>query len=66
MVTNHTTMIGPNSRPTRSVPPRWMANRNSRIIRLIGTTQCDRCGATTLRPSTAPSTEIAGVITPSP
>ena len=64
--TNQTAITGPNSRPTRSVPWRW--NRNSAVstTSVIGTTQVSRPGAATLRPSTAESTEIAGVITPSP
>ena len=36
------------------------------IAAVIGTTRLASDGAATLRPSTAESTEIAGVITPSP
>ena len=32
----------------------------------IGTTRCSSAGVATLSPSTAPSTEIAGVMIPSP
>ena len=59
-------MTGPNSRPTAPVPKRWMANSTVRIASAIGTTSESSDGATTSRPSTADSTEIAGVIMPSP
>src|SRR3546814_5894180 len=41
-------------------------NTANSTITTIGTIQACSCGATTSRPSTADSTEIAGVITPSP
>ena len=63
---NHTAMIGPNSRPTAPVPKRWIANRTVRITSVSGTTRWSSPGATTSMPSTADSTEIAGVIIPSP
>ena len=66
MVTNHATMTGPNSRPTLAVPRFWRANRSSSSTAAIGTTQGASPGAAISRPSTAASTEIAGVITPSP
>ena len=35
---NHTTITGPNSRPTVPVPKRWMANRATRMATAMGTT----------------------------
>ncbi len=66
MTRNQTSITGPNSLPTRSVPWRWNRNSAVRTTSVIGTTQVCSAGAATLRPSTAPSTEIAGVMTPSP
>ena len=57
MVTNQTTMTGPNRRPTRCVPYCWIdedADRGSPTA--IGTTYGSNSGVATLRPSTAPST----------
>ena len=66
MVTNHTTITGPKRRPTRSVPCRWMANTPTSMTTVIGTTYGSNTEVTTLRPSTALSTVMAGVIMPSP
>ena len=66
MVANHTIITGPNTAPTVPVPVRWMANRAIRITTEIGTTHASAAGATISMPSTAESTEIAGVIIPSP
>jgi len=63
---NHTTITGPNSRPTAPVPKRWMRNSTVMIAIVISTTNDSSAGAATFRPSTADSTEIAGVIIPSP
>src|SRR3546814_992752 len=63
---NHRIVTGPNTLPTFSVPKRWAMNTANSTITTIGTIQACSCGATTSRPSTADSTEIAGVITPSP
>ena len=38
MVTNHTTITGPNSAPTRAVPRDWIMNRPTRMTTVIGTT----------------------------
>ena len=62
MARNHAVMTGPNSRPTRAVPMRCAANSNTRITTVIGMTSDSSSGSTTRRPSTADSTEIAGVI----
>ncbi len=63
---NQVSITGPNTLPTFSVPKRCAANRMASTTRAIGTTNRPSPGAATSRPSTAPSTEIAGVITPSP
>ncbi len=63
---NQTDVIGPNALPIFSVPKRCAANTISSTTTVIGTMKACRPGAATSRPSTAPSTEIAGVITPSP
>ena len=65
-IVNQTTITGPNSRPTAPVPKRWIANSTVMITSVISTTIESRLGETTFRPSTADSTEIAGVIIPSP
>ena len=59
-------ITGPNRRPTAPVPKRWIANSTVRIASAIGTTSESSDGDTTSSPSTAESTEIAGVIMPSP
>ena len=66
MIRNHTTITGPNSLPTAAVPWRCTANRTVMITAVIGMTNSARLGLTTLSPSTAESTEIAGVIMLSP
>ena len=53
-------------RPTTAVPKRCNANRPTSTISDSGSTQAFSAGVTTSRPSIAPSTEIAGVITLSP
>ena len=64
--TNHSNITGPKTLPTRSVPNRCAANSTTITITVIGTMKCSRPGAATSRPSTAPSTVMAGVMTPSP
>ena len=59
-------MTGPNSAPIRLVPNRCATNSTVRIVTEIGTTRWESPGAATLSPSTADSTEMAGVITESP
>ena len=63
---NHSRITGPNSRPTVAVPNRCNANSATRIASDTGTTYAFNAGVATSRPSIAPSTEIAGVITLSP
>ena len=66
IATNQTIMTGPNIRPTAAVPSRWVANSMTMITAVIGTTRSASDGWTTFSPSTAESTEIAGVIMLSP
>lgn len=66
MVTNQTIITGPNTRPTAAVPRRCTRNSSTMINAAIGTTSPSSDGSTTLSPSTADSTEIAGVIMLSP
>ena len=66
MATNQTIITGPNSRPTAAVPRRCTANSTTMITAVIGTISSSSDGSTTLSPSTAESTEIAGVIMLSP
>jgi hypothetical protein len=66
MMTNHATMIGPNNLPMLSVPCRWIMNSPIRTTIVAGRMKCSNDGATSFRPSMAESTEIAGVMTPSP
>ena len=63
---NQPSMTGPKMLPTKPVPRRWTRNSPMRIATVIGTTSGSNCGASSFSPSTALSTEIAGVITPSP
>ena len=66
IITNHTTMTGPNALPTRSVPLCWVKNNVVMITAPSGTTYAARPGCTSSRPSTADITDTAGVITLSP
>ena len=66
MERNHAAITGPNTRPTLPVPHHCTANKATITRTLIGKTYCRNSGAETSIPSTADSTDIAGVITPSP
>jgi hypothetical protein len=66
IATNHRIITGPKNRPTVAVPCRCTANSATMITAVIGTIHSTNRGSTTLRPSTADSTEIAGVIMLSP
>ena len=59
-------MTGPKNMPTRAVPLRWIEKSATMITIAIGSMNGCRCVVMMSRPSTAPSTEIAGVIMPSP
>ncbi|MOA22045.1 hypothetical protein D3C78_1425740 [compost metagenome] len=63
---NHSSVIGPKNLPMPAVPRFCTANRASSTSSVKGRTNWRKCGETTSRPSTADSTEIAGVMTPSP
>ena len=63
---NHTSITGPKMPPIRAVPRRWTRKRTPRMTQVTGTTSGSAALVTTLSPSTAESTEMAGVITPSP
>ena len=63
---NQTRVIGPNQPPTPAVPNRCTANRATSTAMEIGNTTGSRAGVATLRPSTALSTEMAGVSRQSP
>jgi hypothetical protein len=63
---NQTIMTGPNQRPMPAVPWRCTLYRPTSTTMVSGTTYFSRPGVATSRPSIAPSTEIAGVITLSP
>ena len=65
-VANQTHMTGPKNAPTRAVPLRWITNSVTMMTSASGTMNRCNCGVTISSPSTAPSTEIAGVIMPSP
>src|SRR5664279_3906236 len=66
IATNQTIITGPKRLPTFADPIRCEANRITMITAVIGTIRSCRDGWTTLSPSTADSTEIAGVIMLSP
>jgi hypothetical protein len=63
---NQMSVSGPKKRATFSVPRDCTANSSTRIATVIGSTMASICGVTSLRPSTADRTEMAGVITASP
>ena len=64
--TNQSTVMGPKNLPMPPVPRFCTKNRANSTSRVMGTTYCLKAGETTSRPSTADSTEMAGVMTPSP
>ena len=64
---NHTTMIGPNTLPTAAgAAPLHEEQARTRITQASGMTKSSNADDATSKPSTALSTEIAGVIRPSP
>ena len=66
MIRNQAGMIGPNARPSAAVPNGCTANSASRMAIAAGSTYPVKAGAICSMPSSAESTEIAGVIAPSP
>ena len=63
---NHRIITGPKMRPTFAVPRDCSRNSPIRMISDSGITSGSKAGLAALRPSTAESTEIAGVSMPSP
>ncbi len=63
---NHTNMIGPKVPPILAVPNRCSAKKATRIATVTGVTNGFKELVTTFTPSRALSTEMAGVMTPSP
>ena len=63
---NHSAQTGPKSMPTKPVPCRWITNSTTSIPVAIGTMYGLNAAVPTSSPSTAESTEIAGVRTASP
>ena len=59
-------MIGPNQAATAAVPRLCTLNSPTRIARLSGMTKGSKAGVASFSPSTADSTEIAGVMIASP
>ena len=66
MTTNHKQVIGPKKVATLAVPRDWTATEHERMTMVIGRTKGFSAGAATSRPSTAESTESAGVMTAFP
>ena len=65
-VANHTIITGPNTLPTAPVPLLCTRNSTTRMTMAMGTIQLSNPGETRVSPSTAASTEMAGVMAPSP
>ncbi len=66
METNQRSMTGPKTAPTAAVPRFWKAKSRRRMTQVAGTTTGFITGVTSMSPSMAPSTLMAGVMTPSP
>ncbi len=66
MAANQTSVIGPKKAATLAVPRDCTANSAIRITTVIGTTKSSKAGVATFRPSTAESTDSAGVMMASP
>ena len=66
MTANHSSITGANALPIVEVPKRCTTNKATRITTASGITNGFSVEVTTLTPSRALSTEIAGVMTPSP
>ena len=63
---NHKSITGPKMRPMCPVPNRCTANRNTRTTVVSGATHPCKLSSKMVRPSIADSTEMDGVMTPSP
>ena len=65
-IRNHSSITGPNNLPNLCVPLLCIRNRPIRIATTSGTTSGAKRGVSTVRPSTADKTVMAGVSMPSP
>ena len=63
---NQTSVIGPKNFPIVAVPCRCTTKSAVKIPRPIGISHLSNAGVAMLKPSIAESTEIAGVMIPSP
>ncbi len=66
MTANQSSITGPKTRPTLRRAAALHEEQPDRMTIVIGTTNGANAGVSTSSPSTALSTEIAGVIMPSP
>ena len=66
MAANQINVIGPNSAATFAVPRDCAINNTIKITTVIGTTKSSNAGVATFKPSTAESTDSAGVMMASP
>ncbi len=66
MAANQINMTGPNILPMLAVPRGCSANNATSTNTVAGSTYGSNAGIARWRPSSAESTEIAGVIAPSP
>jgi hypothetical protein len=66
MAINQHKVTGPNTDPMRPVPRFCTQNKPIRIPQVKGTIKGVKAWVATPRPSMAESTEMAGVMTPSP
>jgi hypothetical protein len=64
-VANHSSITGPNIAPTRSAPRLCTRNSAARMTSVTGTIAWSADGFSSVRPSTALITDIAGVISAS-
>jgi hypothetical protein len=66
MTANQTSVVGPKTLPMPAVPRFWTTKSPTRTATVSGRTTGFAADVATSRPSMALSTEIAGVMTPSP
>ena len=66
MQANQTSVMGPKNIPIPAVPRFCTMNSPNNTTSVMGMTKRCNVGETTSMPSTAESTEMAGVMTPSP
>ena len=66
MTTNQTSMIGPNALPMAAVPNRWAMKRPTRMASARGRMKGFSAVVAMFTPSRALSTDMDGVMIPSP